>query len=84
MLADELLQTDPQAASDLLDRAIGLDEYNEALYVKAMYARHALSDSDGIRTLLRALVKALADLDAEPREATVETANRLRAKPDGK
>ncbi|SDT13657.1 transcriptional regulator [Actinoplanes derwentensis] len=84
MLADDLLDNDPQAASDLLDNAIGMDRYNEALYVKAMHARHALADADGIRTLLRALTKALADLDAEPREDTLELANTLRTSLDSK
>lgn len=54
LLAGDLLDSDPQAASDLLDKAIGLDRYNEALYRKAM---HALGDADGIRTLLRALTQ---------------------------
>jgi DNA-binding SARP family transcriptional activator len=84
LLADDLLDSDPQAASDLLDKAIGLDRYNEALYAKAMHARHALGDADGIRTLLRALTKALADLDAEPREDTIELAQKLRTSLDGK
>ncbi|MEV6595574.1 BTAD domain-containing putative transcriptional regulator [Actinoplanes sp. NPDC051346] len=79
LLADDLLDTDPQAASDLLDKAIGLDHYNEALYTKAIHARHALGDADGIRTLLRALTKAVADLDAEPREDTIELAHQLRS-----
>ncbi|WP_441182008.1 transcriptional regulator [Micromonospora sp. BQ11] len=78
LLADDLINTDPQATSDLLDKAIGLDRYNEALYAKAMQARHALGDTDGIRALLRALTKALADLDAEPQEATITLAHQLR------
>ena len=78
LLADDLLDHDPQAASDLLDKAIELDRYNEALYTKAMHARRALGDADGIRTLLRGLTKALADLDAEPHQDTVTTANQLR------
>ncbi|GAA0447844.1 hypothetical protein Aca07nite_73530 [Actinoplanes capillaceus] len=82
LLADDLLDNDPQAASDLLDKAINLDRYNEALYRLAMHARHALSDADGIRTLLRALAKALADLDAEPREDTIELAQKLRSSLD--
>jgi DNA-binding SARP family transcriptional activator len=78
LLADDLLESDPQAASDLLDKAIGLDRYNEELYRKAMHARHATGDADGIRALLRALTKALADLDAEPAETTVDLAAKLR------
>ncbi|MBT8227218.1 MAG: LysM peptidoglycan-binding domain-containing protein, partial [Dactylosporangium sp.] len=78
LLADDLLESDPQAASDLLGKAIGLDRYNEELYRKAMHARHRLGDADGIRALLRALTKALADLDAEPDDATTELAATLR------
>lgn len=78
LLADDLLGSNPQAASDLLDKAIGLDRYNEALHTKAMHARNALGDADGIRTLLRALTKALADLDAEPQEDTIALATQLR------
>ncbi|MFI9531049.1 LysM peptidoglycan-binding domain-containing protein [Micromonospora rosaria] len=84
LLADDLLDTAPQAASDLLDKAIGLDRYNEALYTKAMHARHALGDADGIRTLLRALTKALADLDAGPRDDTVTLADQLRTSLNGR
>ncbi|MFI9641414.1 BTAD domain-containing putative transcriptional regulator [Micromonospora sp. NPDC051925] len=85
LLADHLLDTHhPQEASDLLDKAIGLDRYNEALYVRAMHARHALGDADGIRTLLRALTKALADLDAEPQEDTITLATQLRTSLDDK
>jgi DNA-binding SARP family transcriptional activator len=79
LLADDLLTSDPQASCDLLDKAIGLDRYNEELYRKAMHTRHALHDADGIRTLLHALTNALADLDAEPAETTIELATQLRA-----
>ncbi|QDY09489.1 transcriptional regulator [Micromonospora sp. HM134] len=78
LLADDLLHHDPQAASDLLDKAITLDHYNEALYVKAMHARYALGDADGIRTLLRALTKALIDLDTQPHDDTITLATQLR------
>ncbi|GIF98330.1 hypothetical protein Cci01nite_34240 [Catellatospora citrea] len=85
LLAEDLLADHrPQEASDLLDKAIGLDRYNETLYVKAMHARHGLGDADGIRTLLRALTKALADLDAEPQENTFALATKLRTSLDEK
>jgi len=80
LYAEDLLKTDPQAASDLLDKAIALDRYNEQLYRTAMQARHALGDTDGIRTLLRALTKALADLDTEPDHTTTELAHELQAR----
>jgi DNA-binding SARP family transcriptional activator len=79
LLAEDLLPADPQAASDVLDKAIGLDRYNEELYRAAMRARHALGDADGVRALLRALIKALHDLDAEPEPATADLAARLLA-----
>lgn len=78
LLADDLLESAPAAASDLLDKAISLDRYNEDLYCRAMRARHRLGDADGIRAVLRALTKALADLDAEPAETTVGLAATLR------
>jgi DNA-binding SARP family transcriptional activator len=78
-LAEDLLPDDPQRASDLLDQAIGHDRYNEALYCAAMHTRHALGDHDGIRNLLRALTRALADIGAEPSDSTVELADQLRA-----
>jgi DNA-binding SARP family transcriptional activator len=81
-LAEDLLPEDPQRASDLLDQAIGHDRYNEALYRAAMHTRHALGDHDGIRNLLRALTRALADLGAEPSDNTVELADQLRASLD--
>ncbi|MFI2652688.1 transcriptional regulator [Micromonospora fulviviridis] len=84
LLADDLIHSDPQAASDLLDKAIGLDHYNEALYTRAMHARQALGDADGIRTLLRALTKALADLDTEPQSETIALATQLGVSPAGK
>ncbi|MEU2614905.1 transcriptional regulator [Micromonospora sp. NPDC007271] len=84
LLADDLLDNNPQAASDLLHKAIDLDRYNEALYTKAMHARHALGDADGIHTLLRAVTKALADLDAEPQDETIALATQLRTSVDEK
>jgi hypothetical protein len=44
-----------------------------------MHTRHALSDHDGIRNLLRALTRALADLGTEPADDTIELAGQLRA-----
>ncbi|MER7457349.1 transcriptional regulator [Micromonospora sp. NPDC126480] len=84
LLADDLLHHDPQAASDLLDKALSLDRYNEALYIKAMRAHHALGDADGVTTLLRALTKALTDLDAAPQDDTVTLATQLRSDLDQK
>jgi DNA-binding SARP family transcriptional activator len=78
-LAEDLLASDPHTASTLLDAAIVIDPYNETAYTQAMRARHATGDGDGIRHLLRALTKALSDVDAEPGEDTIELARQLRA-----
>jgi DNA-binding SARP family transcriptional activator len=78
LLAEQLLDTNPQHASEMLDKAIKLDPYHEPLYRAAMHARHALGDANGIRILLRALTKALSDLDAEPDHETIELATKLR------
>jgi two-component SAPR family response regulator len=82
LYAETLLSTDPQAAADVLDHAIRLDRHNEQLYVQAMHARHALRDADGLRVVMRALTKALADIDAEPSEETNALYQRLRASLD--
>ncbi|MBB2940506.1 DNA-binding SARP family transcriptional activator [Actinoplanes lutulentus] len=80
-LADALVTSgEPQSASDLLDKAILLDCYNEALYVEAMRARYSLGDADGIGILLRLLSKALTDLDADPKDTTIALANGLRSR----
>ncbi len=89
LLATALLDAgNPLEAAQILDKAIAVDPYNEALYQAAMHARHALGDRQGIRNLLQALNIALADLDAEPEDATRELADRLARtipapRPDG-
>lgn len=77
LLAESLLTDDPQAATEILDKAINLDPYNEDLYRTAMRARHALGDHDGIPILLQALTAALAEIDTEPTVDTVQLAHEL-------
>ncbi len=77
LYAEILLDTDPQAAAELLDKAIQRDPHNEQLYVKAMHARHALRDADGLRIIMRTLTKAMASIDAEPSEETTALYHRL-------
>ncbi|WP_203702500.1 LysM peptidoglycan-binding domain-containing protein [Asanoa iriomotensis] len=79
-LGELLLAEDPTAASHLLDKAITLDRLNEALYRLAMRARHALNDTESVDTLLRALTRALAEIDAKPDQETTELARRLQAR----
>jgi DNA-binding SARP family transcriptional activator len=76
LLAETLLPDNPPAATEILDKAITLDPYNEDLYRTAMRARHALGDHDGIHTLIQALTAVLADIDTEP---TAETTNLARS-----
>ncbi|BEL06166.1 hypothetical protein Q0Z83_043570 [Actinoplanes sichuanensis] len=77
LLAEALLPDEPQAAAEILDKAITLDPYNEDLYRTAMRARHALGDHDGVRALLQALTTVLIDLDTEPTSETVRLARSL-------
>ncbi|MFC4063683.1 BTAD domain-containing putative transcriptional regulator [Actinoplanes subglobosus] len=79
LLAESLLPDDPQAATEILDKAINLDPYNEDLYRTAMRARHAAGDHDGIPILLQALTAALAEIDTEPTVETVQLAHELGA-----
>jgi DNA-binding SARP family transcriptional activator len=82
LLAEDLLASrGPHAATTILTKAIGLDRYNEELYRAAMRARHAEGDLDSIGYLLRALTKALRDLDVEPAAETTDLATRLRKTP---
>ncbi|SNS98988.1 LysM domain-containing protein [Asanoa hainanensis] len=79
-LGELLLAEDPAAASALLDKAIKLDRFNEALYRLAMRARHALNDTDSVDTLLRALARALAEIDAKPAQEITQLARQLQAR----
>ncbi|WP_328468879.1 transcriptional regulator [Actinoplanes sp. NBC_00393] len=76
-LAEHLLPDHPQQAATVLQQAIALDSMNEQLYRQAMRTSHALNDPDGIRTQLRALTRALNDIDAEPSEETIDLAEQL-------
>ncbi|MDG4824924.1 bacterial transcriptional activator domain-containing protein [Asanoa sp. WMMD1127] len=76
-LAELLLPEDPSAASGLLDKAIALDRFNEALYRLAMRALHALGEAGSIGTLLNALSRTLAEIDAAPADETTSLANQL-------
>ncbi|MEV4536298.1 LysM peptidoglycan-binding domain-containing protein [Asanoa sp. NPDC049518] len=79
-LGELLLADDPSATSGLMDKAIALDRFNEALYRLAMRARHALNDTESVTTLLHALTRALAEIDAMPDQETTELARRLQAR----
>jgi DNA-binding SARP family transcriptional activator/LysM repeat protein len=77
-LADALTG-DPAAQARILEAAIGHSPYSEHLYQQAMRARAALGHLDAIRTLRRALDRALADIDAEPSDDTITLADQLIA-----
>jgi DNA-binding SARP family transcriptional activator len=70
---------DPAAQARVLEAAIGHSPYSEHLYQQAMRARAALGHLDAVRTLLRALGRALAEIDAEPGDDTITLADRLVA-----
>ena len=77
-LADALADH-PAHQLTVLDEAIRHSPYTEELYQHAMRARAALGQTDAIRSLRRALTRALAEIDAEPHEDTLALANALIA-----
>jgi DNA-binding SARP family transcriptional activator/nucleoid-associated protein YgaU len=77
-LADALAD-DPAAQARVLEAAIGHSPYSEHLYQRAMRIRAALGHLDAIRTLRRALDRALAEIDAEPSDDTITLADELIA-----
>ncbi|MGC5387624.1 BTAD domain-containing putative transcriptional regulator [Micromonospora chalcea] len=77
-LADALADH-PARQLSVLDEAIRHSPYTEELYQHAMRARAALGQADAIRSLRRALTRALAEIDAEPHEDTLALAHELIA-----
>ncbi|RNH94083.1 BTAD domain-containing putative transcriptional regulator [Micromonospora aurantiaca] len=75
----ESFAADPAHQLTVLDEAIRHSPYTEELYQHAMRARAALGQTDAIRSLRRALTRALAEIDAEPHEDTLALANELIA-----
>ncbi|GAA5197441.1 hypothetical protein GCM10023322_68710 [Rugosimonospora acidiphila] len=75
-LADTL-DGHPHDQLAILHAAIDLDPYSESTYQQAMRAHSALRDLDAIRTLRQALTRRLAEIDAEPDEATIALADLL-------
>ncbi|MFI7543765.1 BTAD domain-containing putative transcriptional regulator [Actinoplanes sp. NPDC049599] len=77
-LADALTEA-PAAQIRVLEAAIGHSPCNEQLYRQAMRAHAALGHTDAIRTLRRALDRALADIETEPTDDTVALTDQLIA-----
>ncbi|MCT2280478.1 LysM peptidoglycan-binding domain-containing protein [Micromonospora chalcea] len=77
-LADALADN-PAEQLTVLDAAIGHNPYAEELYQQAMRARAALGHLDAIRSLRRALTRALGEIDAEPSDDTIALADELVA-----
>ncbi|MFC5939970.1 BTAD domain-containing putative transcriptional regulator [Micromonospora harpali] len=77
-LADALTDN-PAEQLTVLDAAIGHNPYAEELYQQAMRARAALGHLDAIRSLRRALTRALGEIDAEPSDDTIALADELVA-----
>ncbi|MBM0229449.1 BTAD domain-containing putative transcriptional regulator, partial [Micromonospora sp. ATA51] len=75
----EELAGQPTEQLAVLDAAIVQYPYAEALYQAAMRARAQLGHLDAVRALRRTLTRRLADIDAEPSDATLNLADRLVA-----
>jgi DNA-binding SARP family transcriptional activator len=77
-LAEALADTPAEQVS-VLETAIRHNPYAEELYQQAMRARGALGHLDAVRTLRRALTRALGEIDAEPSDETIALADELIA-----
>jgi len=76
-LAELLVDTVPNEAASLLDRAITLDPYNEDLARAAMRAHTRLGDADAVRGQHHRIRAALDELDLEPDQQTTTLATEL-------
>ncbi|MEU8662016.1 BTAD domain-containing putative transcriptional regulator [Actinoplanes philippinensis] len=73
----EIVEMDqPEQAIAALQHAIGLDPINEELYQRIMRIHGRAQRPDAVRQTLRRLEERLADLDAEPSDATRRVAER--------
>ncbi len=73
----EIIEMDqPEQAIAALQHAIGLDPINEELYQRIMRIHGRAQRPDAVRQTLRRLEERLADLDAEPSDATRRVAER--------
>ncbi|MFI1989731.1 BTAD domain-containing putative transcriptional regulator [Actinoplanes sp. NPDC020271] len=73
----EIIEMDqPEQAIAVLQKAIGLDPINEELYQRIMRIHGRAQRPDAVRQTLRRLEERLADLDAEPSDATRRVAER--------
>jgi len=73
----EILEADhPDQAVAVLERALHLDPINEELYQRVMRIHGRAGRPDIVRRLLRRLEDRLAELDAEPSQATRKVAER--------
>jgi DNA-binding SARP family transcriptional activator/nucleoid-associated protein YgaU len=77
-LADALADQ-PGEQLTVLDAAIRHNPYVEEPYQQAMRVRAALGHTDAVRSLRRALTRALGEIDAEPSDQTIALADQLVA-----
>ncbi|WP_433688020.1 BTAD domain-containing putative transcriptional regulator [Micromonospora carbonacea] len=70
---------DPNEALAVIQAAIRNDPYAEPLYQQAMRIHAALGHADAIHALRQDLTRRLADIDAQPSEATLALADQLVA-----
>ncbi|GAA3390328.1 BTAD domain-containing putative transcriptional regulator [Cryptosporangium minutisporangium] len=76
-LAALLGDTDPDQAASILDDACRIDPLNEDVARLAMRAHARTGNTAVVRTRLETLAAALADIDEEPDEATIELAGQI-------
>jgi DNA-binding SARP family transcriptional activator len=76
-LADLLAPNSPREAIAVLTEALLLDPYAEALYLQAMRLHAQVGDIEGIRALRRDATRHLGDIDTEPSDDLLTTADQL-------
>ncbi|MEU8048414.1 BTAD domain-containing putative transcriptional regulator [Micromonospora haikouensis] len=80
-LALATITPDPSEALAVIRAAISHDPYAEPLYQQAMRIHAALGHVDAVHALRQDLIRRLADIDAQPSEATLTLADQLVAAP---
>jgi DNA-binding SARP family transcriptional activator len=76
-LAELYEESEPERALASLERAITIDRYQEALYQRIMMVQARLGRRDASRRTCQLLESRLADIDAEPEEATARLLHQI-------
>ncbi|WP_170305129.1 LysM peptidoglycan-binding domain-containing protein [Kitasatospora viridis] len=76
-LASAVAGGDPELAMSHLDRAVGIDRYNEELHLRLASVQASLGRRDGVRRTWERLTASLAEIDAKPSPPTARALQEL-------